>query len=348
MVFSTNTLLLTKEKAFPIKEDYRTNNLESFSFFIEALNMISEEQKIIHSIFAESYNNEVICNEGKIATSLLIMAIKKIDFKKIITNIMKRFVDLLERLWNSFHARLLDFLGDNNVIKHYKSKIMSIDSPVEFDEDRFIFTNLGLSTSYTSFKNELEKEYNSLVLNLSKFADFKTYEGLFKDIQSMKDNMDLSDNFFDELRGKIVGSYNSVSREEFGTELYNYFRNNGNVIPAGNISPQEIKMACNSYFDYSKDIKRIKKDKSDLKEAAKRIEKDILNVNLENYVKENIPDDAQKMFISLLQDKAKRVNLICNIYIQVFSAKLDATKDAFVQYKKMLMVASKKIVKEGL
>lgn len=350
MIFSTATLLSSKEKSFPLKEQISFGNIENYSFFFESLNMISEDQRIIQSIISGSNNNQEICNEGILTVGFLslLSAIKKIDFKKIISTIIKKFLGLLEKLWNSFNARLLDFMGDDNVIKKYQSKIMNLNDTVEFDEERFIFTNLGISTSYASFKNELEKEYTTLILDLSKFANFSTYEGLFKEIQSMKERIDLSENYFDELRGRIVGSYNPVSANEFAAELFNYFRNHGNKIPAGNISSQEIKSICNSYFNYSTDMKKLKKDKSDLKEAANKIEKDILNVKLENYAKPNIPEDAQKMFVTILQDKVSRLNLICSLYTQVFSAKLDAQKDSYVQYKKILMTTSKKIVQEGL
>lgn len=350
MIFSTATLLSSKEKSFPAKEQISFSNIENYSFFFESLNMISEDQKIIHSIISGSNNNQEICNEGLLAIGFLALlaAIKKIDFNKIISTIIKKFLEILEKLWNSFNARLLDFVNDNSVIKKYKSKIMNLDNIVEFDEDRFTFTNLGISTSYASFKNELEKEYTTLILDLSKFSNFSTYEGLFKEIQSMKERIDLSENYFDELRGRIVGSHNPISANLFAVELFNYFRNNGNKIPAGYIFPQEIKSICNAYFNYSTDMKRIKKDKSDLKEAANKIEKDILNVKLENYIKPNIPEDAQKMFITVLQDKIYRLNLICSLYTQVFSAKLDALKDSYVQYKKILMTTSKKIVQEGL
>jgi hypothetical protein len=164
----------------------------------------------------------------------------------------------------------------------------------------------------------------------------------------MKENINSSEKYFDELRGKIVGSHNPVSGQDFATELYKYFRNNGNIVSAGNISPNELKSICDSYFNYTTDMKKVNKDKYDLQDAMKNIEKNIMELKLEDYVKYNITQDAQKMFISLLQNKVIRLNLICNLYTQVFSAKLDALKDSYVQNKKILMVASKKIVREGL
>ena len=187
-----------------------------------------------------------------------------------------------------------------------------------------------------------------MIQDISKFSNFSTYEGLFKEIESIKERLESTENYFDELRGRIVRSNNPVSSNEFATELYKYFRNNGNVIPAGNISPYELKSICDNYFNYPVDIKKINKDKIDLKEAAIKIEKDILDVKLINYVKPNIPEDIHGMFITIIQNKVYRINLICSLYSQVFSAKLDALKDSYVQYKKILMTVSKKIVQEGL
>ena len=345
MVFSTETIKYATNKSI-FNNKQNIGDIDNKSFFIESLDLISQEQRVFKSLLNESFSREIIY-EG-VASDLLKSAIKRIDPKKIITNIFQGFLKLLETLWNKFHAFMLDYMGKNNVLKRYRNKLETINVSVYFPENRYMYTNLGTSTSYTTFKNELEKEYSSLVLNISKFRDFKTYENLFIEIENMKNQIDFSDEYFDSIRGNVVASSTPVKKEEFTNSLYEYFRNNGIAISEGYILPEEIRLACNQYFDYSKTIKQIQKDKSDLSNTAKDLQKKILSINLEEYIKDNIPSDAHAMFISVLKDKARRLNDICNIYLHVFSIKLDAVKESYSQYTKMLMTACKQIVKEGL
>lgn len=345
MTFSTKTIMSSVNNSVLIKEDNKINTTDSCLFF-EALNLFLNEQRLINSLIAESFIvNNTICEETVV--DLFKKAIKNIDIKKIIKSIIKSFKDIIEKIWNKLHAILLDFCNKNRVIKNYRKELENIDFPVYFPTNRYIYTNLGNATSYTTFSNELEKEFSGLILNLVKFRDFKTYESLYTEIENIKNEISLDDNYFNELRGRIIGTRDSVNSSDFASELFKYFRNNGAEIPEGNMTPNEIRMASERYFDYQKTLKQIKKDKDDLKEAANKLEKDIMGINLEDYVKEGITPEVQKMFISVLENKCKRLKWSCEIFLLVFSAKTDAVKESYKQYVKMLMAASKAIVEKG-
>lgn len=344
MVFSTKTLIESTNNQLFNKQEKSLNI--NRSFFLESLELISEDQKIFRALMSNYYSNNII-NEGSVSDLLKLM-IKKIDVKKIILNIIKGFMDILDKLWNRFNAFMLDYLGKNNVIKHYKSKLEKLNEPVEYGESRFIFTNLGSSISYTSFKNELDKEYSSLILSLAKLHDFKNYEQLFSDIENIKNDIDMSEDYYNEVRGNIVGERNPIMKSEFPEALFKYFRNGGDPLPSGLITSSEIKYACSEYFDFNKKIKMIQKDKSDLKSAASKLQKDVMNINLENYIKDNIPSEAQNVFVKVLENKSKRIKETCELYLHVLSIKMDSVKEAYMQYTKILMTASKHIAREGL
>ena len=68
---------------------------------------------------------------------------------------------------------------------------------------------------------------------------------------------------------------NPIIKSEFPKALFKYFRNGGNQLPSGFVTSSEIKYACSEYFDFNKKIKMIQKDKSDLKSAASKLQKDV-------------------------------------------------------------------------
>lgn len=343
MVFSLDTIKESKQRSFPIKSNIDINMDKSF--FFETLNMILEESKTFQSCFLETYSSNIV-SEG-FGSDLLKSMVGKIDIRKILINILNSFMDLLEKLANDFCALLLSLFNKDKVIKHYKKDIEKIDFSVYYQEDRYNYTNLGLNTSYTSLKNELEKEFSSLILNLSKLSKIRDNEELFREIENIKNEIDMTEDYYDDMRGYIIGSRNPVTKSEFAGELFKYFRFGGYTVCAGNISANKIKEICSDYFNYNKAIKTVHKDKSDMKSYARKLQHDIESVKLEDYVKENFPEEAQKMFIGILQNKTIRVKNTCDLFLQLFSAKLDAIKESYITNRKILFEVCKAIVKEG-
>ena len=336
MVFSLDTIKKSTEVNITESKSNRSE-FNQVSFFIETMNTLTEESFLFESMVVREISMGDILKYG----------IKKIDYKKVFKTILDKFVELLDKLWNRFHSLLLEFINKNIIIKKYKSVLENVSEPVEFDQERFIYTNLGLNTSYTSYKNELEKEFSNLILDLSKFHQYTSYDKLFDEIEKMKNDIEMSETFYDEIRGNVVGSRNPISKSEFPQAMYKYFRNNGYKVSSISISPNEIKEICYNYFNYNKIIKEIQKDKSDMQKAARKIQADIKSINLSDYTNLDLYQEAQKVFMKVLENKSRRVYELCNIYLEVFSMKLDAVKESYNQYKNILFFTCKSLVKEG-
>lgn len=339
MIFSIDSIKNKPNRSLSVTPETFID-FENKSFFIEALQYLSEESKTFDYCF------ESVLNEG-VGKNIIKILFTKIDYKKIIKKIIDNFISLLEKIWNNFYAFLMNFFSKNDIIKHNKSALENIKDPIYFSETRFIYTNLGLNTSYTSFKNELEKEFTDLLLDMSTFTQYTTYEQFFLKIEDIKNKIDMSENYYENLRGKIVGSTNIVKKEDFASALFKYFRNSGIEIGEGNITSAEIRACSEQYFDYKKSVKQIQKDKKDLTDASKKLQNDIMGINLDKYTSINIPVEAQKVFVKVLENKSRRVQETCKIYIQVFSAKLDAIKDSYCQNQKILFEACKSLAREG-
>lgn len=343
MVFSTNTILSSRERSFStVKEEAIVNNN---SLFIETLQVLMYE----NIQFQISMNNSGIdsLNENINATDILKSIIKKIDFKKIVINILKKFVDLLDKLGKELEVFLANFVNKNTVIKHYKNKLQNFEKEVNYSDTRYIYTNLGLNTSYTTYKSELDKEFSTLILDLSELSKYKTYEEFYNAINNITSECETTENYLNELRGETLGSSNPITKENFPKEAFNYFRNGGIEIGQSKILPAEVRKACNEYFEYSKNVKMIQKDKSDMKSASERTQKNINGLKIEDFVKDSLPPEAGTYFANLLNNKCIRIKELCEIYIQLFSIKLDAVKEAHEQNSKVLFEACKLIIREG-
>lgn len=332
MVFSTQTIIESSNRSFNKKEIKYQVNPESF--FVESLDYILNENKEFNSLMITETKSTLI----------------NIDFKKIIKWILDKFMELLDKIWKQFKVVLVDFATDNSVIKKYKKQLETTENDIDFSETRYIYTNLGLNTSYSSLKIELEKEKSNLILALSNF-DGSTYKSstLYENLINMKEELSSDNNYLDIIRGKVVGSNESISKEEFAMKLFNYFRNDGIEISSGTILAKEIRKTCSDYFDYSKNIKLVEKDKSDMKSYSNKLKSDISSIKIDkilNY-EGNLSNEISKVFNEILVIKSQRVKSICDLFLQLFGAKLDAIKDSQTQNTKILLKACKQIIKEG-
>lgn len=343
MVFSTQTILSSKNNSISIKEN---DNIiyKDHSFFLEAIEYILKDHKEFQTNMICSYSNNTINESG---SDILKSALGKIEPKKILNKVLEKFIEILEKLWNKFKSFMINFFNKDRTINKYKKELETFENTIYFQNDRYIYTNLGMNTSYTTFKSNIEKEFSTLILKLSTFRDFKSYDQLYNELEIMKQDINSNNEYFENMRGNILGSRNSIKKEEFATELFNYYRNNGSYIPAGKISPQEVRTACKNYFNYNTLMKSVEKDKNDMLTESRKIQKEISKIKLENFVKVNISEDDQRVFVKILSDKSFKIKQVCDIYLQVFSAKLDAVKESNIQYTKILLEACKNIVKEG-
>lgn len=349
MVFSTNTIMNTKSAA-PFEKIEEKVVSEDHSFFLESLNLLAEENKQFFLAMSRNCTSEVI-NEG-VAGTIIRMALKQIDPIQIILNILNGFIKLIEKIWRNFEALLLDLCNRDHVIKGFKKKLESIDYNIQYMKERSVYTNLDSSTSRTTYKIELEKEYSTLIEAISVFNQYNTYEKLFIEIDNLKRDIDMSENYFDQVRGRVISGSNyvdMVSKSDYPGELYKFYRNNGNKLASGTvITSNEIKSIIDDYLN-NKDIKKTKRDIEGLKRDSKDIQKRIKNINIESYINDSIDSkEVANVFISVLQNKCEHVKQLCDIFVMSLSAKLDAIKEKQIQNREVLYTICKTITKEGL
>lgn len=194
-------------------------------------------------------------------------------------------------------------------------------------------------------------------------------------INNVKDNLE---DFYDKFRGQVISESDSIEANKFSNELFKKFRDNNDSVIKITVDSTFVSDAYKR-FDKHKDvinsIDKIQKDIiKDYEELEKFLDKAItlvqnktqsvikINKSPSNkYAQQNIDTlkkgtgtmDGEEIFDkstfdkinSYLKIQVSKVNTMCSIHTQAFTAKLEACKDCFIQDKKVLYKALNNIAK---
>ena len=286
------------------------------SLFVESLKMILEES----NQFSVMMDNTYYVQEGKISEFL-----KKIDIKKIFTYIFNKFIDIIKNIWNQFRALYQSFTAKNALLKRYKKKLENVDWEIEYPEERYHFTNLDNSGNINLYKMSLSKEYdefNDLLNRMSKRNDMET---IYSYILSFRNNMAPLDEFLNQKRGQSIGKNFGISKEDYLRELNSYFISEKKIAP-GIIYPNEIKYIMKEYYESKTVENTITKDKNSLLDSSKDMLSKINSIDLNKRFPDTMNKDIYNTFTEIIREYCNRIQGICNIYVQLFSTKLDMFK----------------------
>ena len=306
--------------------------------FIESLDLLLDESKVYSTIIENTY----YVQEGNIAEF-----IRNIDFKKIFKFIFNKFIEILSAIWDRFRAAYHRFTNKSTLLKRYKKKLESIDWDVNYSDSRSIYTNLDNSTNINMYKMSLDKEYSILIEDLEKISRCKDIGTLHTSILQIRDNMINLDSFLNSKRGEALGSYSGISKEDFAQATTSYFKPDRSIAP-GVIHPNEVKQITNEYFNAKSIEKSITKEQDSLSKAAKTVEVKMTSINLDKYVPDRIINqEIASIFSEIIRNYCNRIQGLCNIYIQLFSIKLDIFKLYKEEQVKILSKIILQSMKEG-
>lgn len=344
MIFSTDILINSSGKSIEKSGlDIRLES-ESVSFFVKALQFIQEDSKVLLSQTMQS--NITSIQEGTIG-NFLISAIKKIDPVKILKKIIDYFLGLLNKLWTEFKILIISTFSKDKIITHYKKDLLNIDYPIDYQKERYIYSNLRKDMNHIMYKYKIEGELSDLILVLTDLKSISTKEGLIKKIEEIKQDIQNSNQFYDEIRGLTVEKQNPISKDQFYTELFNYYRSGGSLVKGMQINPNELKQIVLDYFDYKKILKEIENSKSSMEKTGKTIKAKLSGLNLEDYVKDTYTQEANQIFINIIKNKCDRVKNLCDIFLMSFTTRLDAAKEYQLQNREILYEAWKQMMKKA-
>lgn len=281
------------------------------------------------------------------------------------------------------HHKLLSKFGydDEFEFKGYEFTYIE-DSTMPVANALDAFTNATQGKNY--FDNWYDSDNNKNNLDMSTGTESerrkqtnKLNTTLDTKLTELQDNLE---DFYDEFRGRVIKKSNEkFDSSEFPEELFRVFRNDDNEPSSITIDSSFVTEAYRRFDKYKDTVKAIEKTQKEMIKDYEALEK-----YLDKLVKLNKADkemtlgiyDAmsntfganqigtmitgnnmstmnnRKVYDSSTFDKlnnymkiqSSKVNEMCTIHTQAFTAKLEAAKDCFKQDKKILYKALNKIV----
>lgn len=195
-------------------------------------------------------------------------------------------------------------------------------------------------------------------------------------LTAMNDTLsDSLDDFYETFRGLVIGKNEKFSASEFSEELFKFFRDDSNTTSSITIDSNFVMEAKQRFEKYKDTIKNIEKTQKamikDYEDLEKHLDKlikynksestlDFSSDNGSSYSSAQINrlgtwNSANKIYDqstvdrmnSWLKIQSGKVNQMCQIHTQAFSAKLDACKECFTQDKHILNKAIQQVLKRS-
>lgn len=297
--------------------------------FRTTLDMILNESKQYYSMMTETYYiNEVS----------LVDKIRKFDLKKIISFILKKFLDVIKAIWDQFRAAYHEMMFKSALLKKYRKQLENINWDVKIDEERSIFTNLGGSSTISMYKMALNDEFSRLLLEIDQIGKGAA------NIIDIKNNLEPLDIYLNQQRGISISSSSGISKEEYAKAVFDYFCPGKELNDT--MTSLQIKEMTKDYFESKSLEKTITNDEKSLRSSAQAI---LIRINdLERVFKKessNIQNDQIiNAMLDIFRSSADKIQGLCNIYLQLFSIKLDV----FKLYKQQQIRVLSKVIIESM
>lgn len=343
MIYSTNTLQesLQNRERFHSKD---TTISDSRLFFIEALDMIIEENKIV-SIVEDS-----VLYEFDIKQSLKDWFNKssKSFFKKVITGIFNALRKIIEKIWAMFKSFMVSMQSQSVVINKYKDILKNYSEDILYPYEFIEFRNLENAGSLTLFTASVRNLKAEMEDNLNKILRNGTYDSIYSSLNSYKESLITPDEYLSTIRAQITGSYGDVSKQEYSDKLYKFFRGDGSVGENATLDANFVRESYNNYMvNYKKTTDQLNKESNDIKRCTKALENDITRMKISSYTETETTQDLVNQFNYITNNFLLKIKGVCDIYTQFYSAKLDAVRESMIQDKNVLVVAVRKYIENG-
>lgn len=358
-----------------VTDSNRVNNaLTTTSFFTEALNDMMEIKKNSLRINQEFYKG--ILESGDNPALVLEASDGLLDGIK---NIIDSFIALIKKIVAKFITALHKIVKSDKYLKKNKNKFSKFNSDNEFEMDIYTYTYIDSDTFPNVSAFNVYKTNTFTPDSVKKYEDGVAYTGAIYD-----DFMAHLPEWYDKFRGVVLTNSNdpgaitsaqSYTSAEYADELRLKYRNGDSSRTKTTITSVHVLQAYDRFENYDTTIRHVEKLRDQLQKEYNAIKKDIKNITAaydnigasgwnfdyknpgDKYSKGGTLDfdddytDADKKkkmdtnITNFIKAKSNQIEQMCTIHTMAFTAKLDAIKEAYVQDKKLLYTALKKINK---
>ena len=269
-------------------------------------NLIIESNIDFMSIMNEAYNNDGTNPDIE-------------ECKATISTSLSQFGNAVSELLDRYKK-----IDNSNPEITSKSQFKNINiKDINYNKPFFNFKNLNMEKSFTSFNMLIEREIKFLAKDINRVnANTDDNNELAIIAQSNIMQLDNLDSELEKIRGSVLGLTYNVSKERFGEELFNYFRDATDEV--GNefvLTNSRLEIAVDEYFSRSTTINNMEKFANRFTSTVKSYLKEIDKINVSEDIK------YPNVIKSICMNRAFRIKYICDIYKALFASKLNANDD---------------------
>lgn len=357
---------------------------EGYDFILEMGRDYMNAEKTFYTNILGSYGDDNIITESfsdffdKIKDTIrkFIEWIKKV-FKQFVLKInqlfqSEKYIKKNNKLLNKFESQD-EFEFNGYEFKHInESDIPKANAQNAFASSEQGENYLASSNWYDSGQDDLDNTDGNKVARTKQTTDINT--ALDTRLTQLNDSLD---DFYETFRGQVIGKSEKYDSNEYPNVLFSFFRNEEDTPSNITIDATYVSEAYRRFDKYKDTVKSIEKTQKEIIKNYEALEKYLDKmIKLTKADKENtlsISSASSNSYVSAQIDKlggvtdlkdkkvydtstfdkmnnylkvqSSKVNQMCSIHTQAFSAKLEAAKDQFKQDKKILYKALNQIIK---
>lgn len=366
-IFSASSLSLnninTVNEIFTV--DDLVDNSVGRSFTIEAVQYITESNKEYNEIkeklyrtITESAGDDYVIHEGFS------------DFFAGVKKIIDKFLAFIKSLFDRFIIGLNKLVKSDKFLEKNKDKFKDFDNnkhKFDFEGYKFTTDDIPQIHAYNDYIDDLEADseiIGKIIEHLSKDNNVtELIDDLSALVANLKDKLD--SDWYDDFRGKVIGSEESISDNDFSNELFAAFRNGESDSEAIEVTKTYVDTIYTEFSNYKKKKENIEKTKRKVEQEYDKIKKSVDKFTKTKTSKDPINDittafntakfgdirslSGEKADLVMNQlekymnTKSDQVQTMSNIHALAFASKLDAVKDQYIQNKNVLYKALSKI-----
>lgn len=315
---------------------------ENTSLFVESLNILQENNRTLNSLLSDIIK-PTIATESSTESY-----IEEGTIKKILSNIIELFINLIEGIFRKFKSLYITFTYSDKTIDKYESRIRNIKKPFNVPFVRYNYTCTDIDIPKINLKTEVYPIYDDLFDQLDKSlskcsSNVELVHRLTRIEGDIRNDLYNSTEVkYDKVRANCLNSdLKYIKKDQFSDFLFNKFRDGGYEANT-KVNYMDIGCAIDEYRkakDYLKDVEKLK---DETVRQAREVGRKISNITIDQFDKgydkgsRDKDLEAEDIFNRILKFKTGEVNEICNIYAMAYSARLDAIKDMESQNKRII------------
>lgn len=331
-----------------------TEEVDNSSIFLFGLDLIKESddaiRNMLYGLSEEAYLTENIIDSYKDFR-------QNFSFIKAIKFIVGLLNKMIFRIFKELYNALLQINYNDRTIKRYSNKLKNYPSALKINFSFYNYSNLDADIPTTDQFFNFQEQYSITIGDLEKLEkQVSSGQELASLIIKKRDDLqnNLNAGFYDYIRKDSIKIFSDrtvvdpIPQDMFQEKLTNLFR--GGKITGSDVmlSPEAVASCYERFVSIDKNLEKVKKKMRAIEAESTAMCSKIEKIKPEDFLKNSAyKNDISVALNSYCILKSKQLSEICNIYVLVFTAKMQALKDSAAQDKRVLFDAIRQIIVHG-